>query len=71
MQFPLSFWDLGVWLAVNAVILLTTSEILSSHYGKSFKVDKKNLEVVAVLLGILFMIVVVALACNTLIARAS
>jgi len=56
---PLSFWDLSLWLAVTAIILLVTSELLSPYYGRtSIIVNKKRLRTVALSLGILFMITV-------------
>jgi len=56
---PLSFWDLSLWLAVTAIILLVTSELLSPYYGRtSIIVNKKRLRMVALSLGILFMITV-------------
>lgn len=57
---PLSFWDLSLWLAVTAIILLVTSELLSPYYGRtSIIINKKRLRTVALFLGILFMLTVV------------
>ena len=56
---PLSFWDLSLWIAVTAIILLVTSELLSPHYGRtSIIINKKRLRTVALSLGILFMLTV-------------
>lgn len=56
MSFPLSFLDLSLWLAVTAIILLTTSEILSPHYGKiNIGIDRKKLRNVAFAVSILFL----------------
>jgi len=56
---PLSFWDLSLWIAVTAVILLLTSELLSPYYGRtSIIVNKKRLKMVTLSLGILFMLTV-------------
>ena len=56
---PLSFWDLSLWIAVTAIILLVTSELLSPYYGRtSIIVNKKRLRMVALSFGILFMITV-------------
>jgi len=58
--YPLSFWDLSLWLAVTAIILLVTSELLSPYYGRtSIIVNKRRLRMVALSLGILFMLTVV------------
>jgi len=60
MLFPLTFWDFSLWLAVTAIILLATSELISPHYGKtSLIIEKKRLRQAALLLGILFMLTTV------------
>jgi hypothetical protein len=59
-DFPLSASDVSLWLAVMAIILLITSEVLSSstqYLGKI--VIKKRLRAVALTFGIGFMISVV------------
>jgi len=58
MQFPLSFWDFRLWLAINAIILLITSELLFFYHGKTFRIEKKRFRIVAFILGILFMVTV-------------
>ena len=59
MQFPLSFWDLSLWLAVTAIILLITSELISPYYGRTnLLVNKKRLKNVALTVSILFLITV-------------
>ena len=57
-RFPLTFWDLLLWLAVNAIIILIASEILQSLPGKRFKIAKKRLNMVALVLGLTFMVMV-------------
>jgi hypothetical protein len=61
MDFPLSMSDISLWLAVMAIILLITSELLSSstEYSRNFVIQKKPLRVVALALGAGFMITVV------------
>jgi len=60
MQFPLSFWDLSLWLAVTAIILLVTSELISPRYGKTnLLIEKKRLRNVALTISILFLITVI------------
>ena len=61
MNFPLSLSDFSLWLAVMAIILLITSELLSSsaEYSKSIVVEKKRLRLVALALGTGFMITVI------------
>lgn len=59
MQFPLSLWDVSLWLAVTSIILLATSELLSPHYGQTnLLLNKKRLKQTALALGILFLITV-------------
>jgi hypothetical protein len=59
MDFPLSFWDIGLWLAITAIILLVTSELISPYYGKTnLIINKKRLRNVALAFSILFLITV-------------
>jgi len=59
-QFPLSFWDISLWLAVIAIILLVTSEVISPYYGKSkIPINKKNLRNAALIIGVLFLATVI------------
>lgn len=59
MQFPLSFWDISLWLAVTAIILLITSELTSPYYGKTnILINKKRLKNAALTMGVLFLITV-------------
>jgi len=56
LQFPLSFLDVSLWLAVTSVILLTASELLSPYYGRiNLLINKKRLEQAAIIIGILFL----------------
>jgi len=60
MQFPLSFWDISLWLAVTAIILLVTSELISPRYGKTnIHIEKKRLRNVALTISTLFLITVI------------
>jgi hypothetical protein len=49
--------DISLWLAVMAIILLITSEIVSSvtEYSRNLVIEKKRLRLVALALGIGFM----------------
>jgi len=59
MQFPMGFWDISLWLAVTAIILLATAELISPYYGRTnLIIEKKRLKQVALLLGVLFLITV-------------
>ena len=54
------FFDISLWLAVTAIILLTTSELLSPRYGQTnFIIEKKALRKVGLVLGITFLSTVV------------
>jgi hypothetical protein len=61
MNFPLSMSDISLWLAAMAIILLVTSELLSSstEYSGNIAIEKKHLRVAALALGVGFMITVV------------
>jgi len=61
MNFPLSMSDISLWLAVTAIILLITSELLSSstEYSRNIVIEKKRLRLVALTLGTGFMITVI------------
>ena len=59
MAFPLSFWDISLWLAITAIILLITSEMLSPQYGKiNIQINKKKLRNAALAVSIVFLITV-------------
>ncbi len=60
MNFPLSLFDVGLWIAVTAIILLITSELISPYSEQlgDFVIDKTRLRLVALLLGASFMVVV-------------
>jgi len=59
VHFPLSFWDISLWLAITSIILLTTSELLSPYYGQTnIIIDRNRLRTAALTLGLLFMVTV-------------
>jgi len=59
MNFPLNFWDISLLLAITAIILLITSEMLSSYYGKiNILINKKKLKNAAIAVSALFLITV-------------
>jgi hypothetical protein len=59
MQFPLSTSDISLWIAITAIILLVTSELLFSYSGDiNFPIDKKNMRLAALILGAAFMVTV-------------
>ena len=66
MNFPLSFSDISLWLAVMAIILLVTSELLTSSTGplRNVAMERKRLRLLALALGLGFMATVVMRAFN-------
>ena len=60
MNFPLSFWDISLWLAVTSIILLVTSEIITPRYRKTYTlVNKKRLRSITFVMSSLFLMTVV------------
>jgi hypothetical protein len=61
MYFPLSLSDISLWLAINAIILLATSEFLysSPEYAARVMIDKRLLRLVALGCGFGFLVTVV------------
>ena len=58
--FPLGLWDISLLLAVAAIVLLVTSELLSPYYGKTnLRINKTRLRNVALTTSILFLATVV------------
>jgi len=56
MTFPLGFWDLSLWTAITAIILLATSELLSPYYGRTgIMINKKRLRIVALIVALIFL----------------
>jgi len=59
MNFPLSFLGISLFLAVTAIILLITSELISPYYGKiNLLINKKRLKRAALIVSILFLMTV-------------
>jgi hypothetical protein len=58
MNFPLSFWDIGLLLSVNAIILIVTSALLSENVGKiNILISKKKLKNASMFMSTLFLII--------------
>lgn len=59
MQFPLSFWDLSLWIAVTTIILLITAELTSPYNTQAnLLINNNRLEKTALTMGTLFLITV-------------
>lgn len=61
MSFMLTIWDISLWIAVTAIILLVTSELLASYsdFLGDFVIDKTRLRMAALVLGMAFIVTVV------------
>jgi hypothetical protein len=61
MVIPLTLSDFSLWLAVIAIILLITSELLYSlpDYSAKISIDKQMLRFAAVGCGIAFLLTVI------------
>jgi hypothetical protein len=56
MTFPLNLWDISLLLALEAIILLITSELLSVRYGiVNIFINRKRLRNTAITFAMLFL----------------
>ena len=56
-MFPLNLWDVSLLVAVIAIILLVSSEMLSSYYGKvNILIDKKKLKSATIAVAAAFLV---------------
>ena len=59
MDFPLYLSDISLLLAVESIVLLITSELISPYYGAvNLKISKKKLRNAAVAMSTLFLVTV-------------
>ncbi len=62
---PLTVQDLSLLLAVSAILLLVTVEIVPYVFGeKTLVSDIKKLRILAMILGILFLVTVIIIIFN-------
>jgi hypothetical protein len=61
VHFPLKIWEISLWIAVTAIILLVTSELLAPYtdYFGDFVIDKTKLRLAALVLGAAFIVTVI------------
>jgi hypothetical protein len=60
MQFSLTFSDISLLLAFTTMILLATSELVSSYHGEMhIFIDKRRLRIAALTMGFLFIFVAI------------
>ena len=68
MQIPFTFWDISLVLAVTAIVLMITAELISPYYGQTnLTINKKKLKNAALGTGTLFL-VTVAIRIYTIVA---
>jgi hypothetical protein len=60
MVVPLTLLDISIWLAITAIILLVTSELLnfSPEYSSKIPVDKTRMRFAGIGVGLAFLITV-------------
>ncbi len=59
LLFPISFFNVSLWLASTAIVLLAASEFLSAAHGKvNLPLEKKTIRQAAVLVALLFVFTV-------------
>lgn len=59
--------QISFWLAITAVILFITSELVSTKYGIiKININKKRLKAVAYIIGVLFLATVIIRVTNLL-----
>jgi uncharacterized membrane protein YjjP (DUF1212 family) len=59
MMFPLDFWDISLLIAVISIILLITSELLSTRLGRiNVLINKRKLRTTAIIASTLFLFTV-------------
>jgi len=52
----MGFHELSLWLAVTAIILLATSELISPYHGQTLlPAEKRKMRNAALILGLLFL----------------
>jgi len=59
MQIPLDFWNVSLWLAVTAILLLITAQLISAYQGEAtILIEKRRLRNAALATGVLFLVTV-------------
>jgi hypothetical protein len=59
MNFPLSMSDISLLLAVESIVLLITSSLLSPYYGPAnLKINKKRLRNTSIVMSASFLVTV-------------
>lgn len=59
MNFPLSFDEISLWLAISAMILWLTLETLLVRYEKrTYRIERKKLKKITLAISFLFIVTV-------------
>lgn len=59
MAFPLSLWDLSLWLAASSIELLVTSEVLLELIGKgNARLDRTRIRNAGIVCAVLFLVTI-------------
>ncbi len=59
MAFPLSLWDLSLWLAASSIELLVTSEVLLELIGKgNARLDRTRIRNAGLVCAVLFLVTI-------------
>jgi hypothetical protein len=52
----LGFWDLSLWTAIIAIMLLVTSDLLSPYFGRTvIIINRQRLRIAAMILAFIFL----------------
>jgi hypothetical protein len=62
---PFTFWNISLWIAATAIILLITAQLVSAYDGPAtLLVNVRRLRYAALLMGLLFLATVAINICN-------
>ena len=63
---PITVSNVSLLLAVGAIILLITTEMISPYYGLNLTVNRKRMQNAAFTVGVLFLVSVIILVIKTI-----
>jgi hypothetical protein len=56
MQIPIDFWNTTLWIALTAIILLITVQLVSAYDGQAtLVIDRTKLKNIALIMGAIFL----------------
>ncbi|GIU71175.1 MAG: hypothetical protein KatS3mg003_0654 [Candidatus Nitrosocaldaceae archaeon] len=60
MALEIELWDIGLWSAISALLLLITSEVISPYYGRNnILLRSKNIRHIGIGIGLFFLIIAI------------